>query len=104
MDVEQSTQTRSAIMSSLKPVSGGPSPLTPLSPQAQLSSLSLSHFVAKAVSLTADLGIPDLLAEGPKHTDELARDTKTEPRALGRMLRLVASAGIVTEIEPMRFA
>jgi hypothetical protein len=91
-------------MSSSKPVLGEPRVPTPLSPQAQLFSLSMSHFVTKSVSLTADLGIPDLLAEGPKHAEELARETKTEPRALGRMLRLVASAGILTETEPMRFA
>jgi hypothetical protein len=54
--------------------------------------------------LTADLAIPDLLADGPRSTEDLARATKTEPRALGRMLRLVATAGILTESAPMRFA
>jgi len=62
----------------------------------------MSHFLTRAVSLTADLAIPDLLAKGPRHAEDLARETKTEPRALGRTLRLVASAGILTETEPMR--
>ena len=81
-----------------------PASADPLPPQAQLLSLSLSHFVNRAVCLTAELGIPDLLAAGPKRVDELARETKTEARALGRMLRLVATLGIIREIEPSHFA
>jgi hypothetical protein len=33
--------------------------------------------------LAAELAIPDLLAKGAQQIDDLARETKTEPRALG---------------------
>jgi len=76
---------------------------SPSDPSLQLFLLAMSHFANRAVALAAELAIPDLLANGAKHVDELARETRTDSAALGRTLRLVATTGIITELEPMRY-
>src|SRR5262245_28809685 len=43
------------------------------------------------------LGIPDLLSDGPRSVDALARETQLDPDALYRVLRLLASYGIFSE-------
>ena len=90
-------------MSSTSSTSNTPEAPNPVPPEAQIFAISMAHFATRAVSLTAELGIPDLLAGGPKDTAELARETKTDARALRRVLRLAATAGIVTEVASMRF-
>ena len=52
---------------------------------------------SQALHVTATLGIADLLAAGPRTADDLARATGTHPRALYRLLRAVASVGVLTE-------
>ena len=49
------------------------------------------------------LGIADALADGPMTVDELAAATKTNPGALRRFMRGLASIGVVEEIAPARF-
>jgi O-methyltransferase domain len=56
------------------------------------------------VAATAELGIPDLLARGPRSLDELAGDTGTVPDALVRLLRLGVEVGLLDEPELNRFA
>jgi hypothetical protein len=53
--------------------------------------------VTCAVSCLAQLGIPDLVEGGPKSTDELARQTGTNPQALYRLMRATASLGVLAE-------
>jgi hypothetical protein len=65
-------------MSSSKPVS--PDLQTPLSPQAQLFSLAAGAFITRAIALTADLAIPDLLAEGPRRTEDLPASRRPIPQ------------------------
>jgi hypothetical protein len=71
---------------------------------AQLIQMAVAIWTARAVYATAQLQITDLLAQGPRHVDDLACATGTHPRSLHRLLRAVASRGILTEIEPRRFA
>jgi hypothetical protein len=54
----------------------------------------------KALGVAADLGIADLLAEGPRSVGELARDTEIDPDVLNRILRALASDGVFAEDEP----
>lgn len=55
------------------------------------------------ISVAAELGIADLLMEGPKDIYELATSADAHPRALQRILRALASLGIFAEREDGRF-
>src|SRR4051794_2203789 len=79
-------------------------PPSPISPQVRLLQLIAGYRIAQAIGVAADLGIADLLADGPKSSPELARATDCHPRALYRLLRALASQGIFTEVEPATFA
>jgi O-methyltransferase domain/Dimerisation domain len=75
-----------------------------LPPPVRLSLLSQGSIISNSLSLAAELGIADLLADGPRGSEELAQATSTHPRSLYRLLRLLCSLGVFTEIEPDRFA
>jgi SAM-dependent methyltransferase len=64
-----------------------------------LRRLIAGWWVSKAVYVAAKLGIADLLAEGPRPVDELARATETHERSLYRVLRALASLGVFAETE-----
>lgn len=61
-------------------------------------------WISRAVYVIAKLGIPDLLQSGPKSVDELAKATETHTPVLFRILRALASAGIVKRESDGRFA
>lgn len=71
---------------------------------AQLIEMAVAIWAARAVYAIARLKIADLLVHGPRHVDDLACATGTHPQSLYRLLRAVASRGLLTEIEPRRFA
>ena len=54
----------------------------------------------RAVAIVAELGVPDALAEGPRHVDEVARDVGADYDTLYRLLRALASDGVFAEEEP----
>ncbi|MFD0818877.1 methyltransferase [Micromonospora zhanjiangensis] len=56
-----------------------------------------------AVRVAATLRLPDLIAEGVEHVDELAERTGTDADALGRVLRHLTCHGVFTEPSPGRF-
>jgi hypothetical protein len=60
--------------------------------------------VSQALHVTATLGIADLLAAGPRTADDLARATGTHAGALYRLLRAVASVGVLAEDDAGAFA
>src|SRR5687768_17606934 len=76
---------------------------TESSPAVQLDRLITGYWVSQAVYAAAKLGLADLLKDGPKSIDELAAATATNPDALYRLLRALASIGIFAEGEPRRF-
>jgi O-methyltransferase domain len=53
-----------------------------------------SLWLGRVLPMIADLGIADELAGGPRLVPELARATGTDPDALGRCLRALASVGV----------
>jgi len=63
-----------------------------------------ASLVQKCVHVAARLGIADLLVSGPCATEDLARQTGARADRLHRVLRLLASHGIFSEVEPGRFA
>jgi len=75
----------------------------PVSPQARLSQFLSGFRISQAIGVAAELGIADLLSDGPRSSGELAQATGSHPRALFRLLRALASVGIFTEVEPERF-
>jgi precorrin-6B methylase 2 len=66
--------------------------------------LSTAYIDARAVWIATKLGIADLLAAGPRPVAELAQGAGADPVALHRVLRLVASNGILSETQPGLFA
>jgi hypothetical protein len=61
-------------------------------------------WISRAVYIIAKLGIPDLLKSGPKTAEELAAATKMHAPSLYRILRALASVGVVSSDEGKRFA
>jgi hypothetical protein len=70
----------------------------------QLHTLLCGYRVSQAIYVVARLGIADLLADGPRETDDLARATGTHAGALYRVMRLLAGVGLFGEVAPRRFA
>ena len=69
-----------------------------------LVEMATGFFRGKVLCAAVRLGIPDALADGPVTVDELAAATKTDPSALRRFMRALASIGVVEEVAPARFA
>jgi O-methyltransferase domain/Dimerisation domain len=58
---------------------------------------------SRAVTVAAELGIADLLRDGPRDVDELAMATGTHAPTLYRLLRALASIGVFAECPGRRF-
>jgi O-methyltransferase domain/Dimerisation domain len=60
--------------------------------------------ISRAVYVAAELGIADLLADGPLSSDELARRTGTHQPSLYRVLRLLAALGVFAQDDSATFS
>ena len=60
--------------------------------------------VSQSLYVMAELGIADLLRDGPRDSDDLAQATEAHPPTLYRVLRFLAAHGILEEVVPHRFA
>ncbi len=67
-------------------------------------SLSLGYVMGQALHAAAELGVADVLADGPRPLDDIAAATETHAASLHRLLRTLASGGIVSEDDAGRFA
>ena len=56
--------------------------------------------VTRALTIVADLGVPEALADGPMTVDDLAQEVGADPETLHRLLRALASDEIFVEEEP----
>ena len=61
-------------------------------------------WISRGVYVIAKLGIPDLLKSGPKTAEELAEATKMHAPSLFRILRALASVGVLSSANGDRFA
>jgi len=52
---------------------------------------------AAAVVCLAKIGVPDLLENGPRSADDLAKEIGAHPQALYRLMRATASIGVLSE-------
>jgi hypothetical protein len=76
---------------------------TNVAPHEQILSVILGFWQAHALGVATRLGVPDFLAEGPLHVDELAIRTETNVLALFRLLRALESVGIFIQTSPRVF-
>jgi ubiquinone/menaquinone biosynthesis C-methylase UbiE len=63
-----------------------------------------SNWTTQALYVAAELGLPDLLAHGPKTSDSLAQGTGAHAPSLHRLLRALVTLDIVQEREDGTFA
>jgi orsellinic acid C2-O-methyltransferase len=68
-----------------------------------LQQLIFGFFPSAVLSVAVRLRIPDLVAGGPRTSEELADATSTDAPSLYRLLRALAYLGILEETEPRRF-
>src|SRR5262245_1647795 len=73
-------------------------------PRARLLGLTRGYRISQAIYVLARLGIPDLLADGPRDSDDLANATRSHPASLHRVLRFLAGIGVLDAVGPRRFA
>ena len=75
-----------------------------MEPRAALSAMLSGHLVTLAISLATRLGIPELVADRPRSILALARATRSHPDTLYRVLRALATVGVLAEHKGRRFA
>ena len=63
----------------------------------QVLSLLSGHAIVRSVAVVAELGIPDLLADGAKSAADLARLSEAREDELFRVLRALAAVGVFAE-------
>jgi len=74
-----------------------------LTPAGKLLEMIAMRHVPQALHVVAVLGIADLLADGPKGSEELAQATGSHARTLYRVLRTLVAAGVFAEDKAGRF-
>ena len=76
----------------------------PVAPTAesreQLLALIRGFRVSQGIYVATKLGIPDLLAEGPRTTADLAEAAGAHAVSLGRLLLYLASVGVLDKVGP----
>jgi hypothetical protein len=73
-------------------------------PPIELVELIRGGRVAQSINVAARLGVADQLADGPRTAAEIAELVGAHPRALHRLLRLLADFGVFEELGERRFA
>ena len=72
-------------------------------PSAQIVQMAMGHWISNIVHVAARLGLADHLANGPMSADDLAGPTGTHAPSLFRLMRTLASLGILAEAGHRRF-
>jgi len=76
----------------------------PEPPTVALRRLVNGYQVTQAIHVAATLGIADLLGDGPRDSETLAAQTAAHAPSLHRVLRALASVGVLHEDDDGRFA
>ncbi len=74
-----------------------------ISPQDQMMQWITSKWITKPLHVVAELGIADLLRDGPLSVENLAKKTDTHTPTLYRILRSLSAVGIFEEIGEQEF-
>ncbi len=72
-------------------------------PHVQLIEMTTAAWAAVLLHAAAKFGLADHLADGPKSAQELAGPTRTHAPSLHRLMRTLASLGVLTEDAQHRF-
>jgi SAM-dependent methyltransferase len=72
-------------------------------PWPPLVEMATGYFRSRALATAARLQIADAIGDGERTVAQLATDCKSDPDALYRLLRALASFGIVEESQPATF-
>jgi hypothetical protein len=75
-----------------------------LPPHVELIQMGTGSAVAHVIHIAAKLGLADLLADGPRCAAELAGPLDLHAPSLHRLMRTMASLGLLTEGEEQRFS
>jgi hypothetical protein len=75
-----------------------------VSPAEVIRQMIQGLWISRILYIAAELGLADLLKDGPKGSQELALSTGTDASALYRVMRALTSVGIFTEDDQQRFA
>ena len=73
------------------------------SPVEVIMNMALGYLVSRSLHVATELGIADLLKDGPKTIEELASSTGAHRDSLYRLLRTLAAQGVFAEDEHGRF-
>lgn len=73
-------------------------------PDREIVAMASAIWKARAVYAMAQLRLADLIGSGRRSVEELAAATGTHAAALARLLRALASCGLLTEATPRYFA
>jgi SAM-dependent methyltransferase len=74
------------------------------SPPEKISQMLTGYWISQALYVAAKLGLADLLVDGPRAADDLAKRSGTHAPSLYRLLRALASVGVFAEQTDRRFA
>lgn len=77
---------------------------SPPPPHVQLIQMATGYWVSRLIYFAARIGLADHLAKEPRSAAELAGPTKTHARSLHRLMRALASLGILSEHGDSRFS
>jgi O-methyltransferase len=78
--------------------------MSTVAPQELLWNMLRGALTTKALGAVADLGIADVLADGPRPVSNVAVEVGADRDVLHRILRALASDGVFAETEPGVFA
>lgn len=73
-------------------------------PQERIFPIVMGFWQARALAVATELGLAELLAEGPRDVDQLASRSQTNASALFRLLRALESIGFFTQTSPRVFS
>src|SRR5262245_59070302 len=72
--------------------------------RARLLELIRGYRISQAIYVATKLGIPELLADGPRDIDDLARATGAHPLSLRRLLSFLVGIGVFDQVTSGRMA
>jgi len=65
--------------------------------------LVTGYYITQALAVAAELGLADLLRDGPRSSADLAHATATDTPSLHRLLRVLVAFAVLDEVEPGLF-
>ncbi len=73
-------------------------------PALAIFKIITDYWNSQCTYAAAKLGVADVLNDGPKPVEQIAKATGSHPPSLYRLMRALASSGLFTETQPRTFA